>query len=63
VETMRLESGGAVARLTLDRPRVLNAGNRQWVADPNETMAIERMDQFARWRRPEPWERESDGRS
>jgi enoyl-CoA hydratase/carnithine racemase len=35
---MRLEIAGAVARLTLDRPHVLNAGNRQWVADLNEAV-------------------------
>jgi enoyl-CoA hydratase/carnithine racemase len=35
METMRLEITGAVARLTLERPRVLNAGNRQWVVDLN----------------------------
>jgi enoyl-CoA hydratase len=43
VDTMRLEVAGAVARLTLDRPRVLNAGNRQWVADLNE--AVRRLQQ------------------
>jgi enoyl-CoA hydratase/carnithine racemase len=43
METMHLEITGAVARLTLDRPRVLNAGNRQWVADLNE--AVRRLDQ------------------
>jgi enoyl-CoA hydratase/carnithine racemase len=35
---MRLEVAGAVARLTLDRPHVLNAGNRRWVADLNEAV-------------------------
>jgi enoyl-CoA hydratase/carnithine racemase len=35
---MRLEVTGAVARLTLDRPQVLNAGNRHWVADLNEVV-------------------------
>jgi enoyl-CoA hydratase/carnithine racemase len=35
---MRLELSGPVARLTLDRPRVLNAGNRRWVADLNEAV-------------------------
>jgi enoyl-CoA hydratase/carnithine racemase len=38
VDTMRLEVTGAVARLTLDRPQVLNAGNRRWVADLNEVV-------------------------
>ena len=38
MDTMRLEIAGAVARLTLDRPHVLNAGNRRWVADLNETV-------------------------
>ncbi len=38
MDTMRLEVTGALARLTLDRPRVLNAGNRQWVADLNEAV-------------------------
>jgi enoyl-CoA hydratase/carnithine racemase len=35
---MRLEFAGAAARLTLDRPHVLNAGNRRWVADLNEAV-------------------------
>jgi enoyl-CoA hydratase/carnithine racemase len=43
VDTMRLELTGAVARLTLDRPHVLNAGNRRWVADLNE--AVRRLQQ------------------
>jgi len=38
VNTMRLEVTGMLARLTLDRPRVLNAGNRRWVADLNEAV-------------------------
>jgi enoyl-CoA hydratase/carnithine racemase len=42
MDTMHLEITGAVARLTLDRPRVLNAGNRQWVADLNE--AVRRLE-------------------
>jgi enoyl-CoA hydratase/carnithine racemase len=42
VDTMHLEIAGEVARLTLDRPRVLNAGNRQWVADLNE--AVRRLE-------------------
>ena len=39
VETIRLEIEGPLAKLVLDRPRVLNAGNRQWVADLNEAVA------------------------
>jgi len=39
VEAIRLEIEGPLAKLVLDRPRVLNAGNRQWVADLNETVA------------------------
>jgi enoyl-CoA hydratase/carnithine racemase len=42
VDTMHLEIAGEVARLTLDRPRVLNAGNRQWVADLND--AVRRLE-------------------
>ncbi len=42
MDTMHLEIAGEVARLTLDRPRVLNAGNRQWVADLNE--AVRRLE-------------------
>ena len=38
MDTMRLQLEGPVARLTLDRPRVLNAGNRRWVADLNEAV-------------------------
>jgi enoyl-CoA hydratase/carnithine racemase len=38
VDTMHLEVTGMLARLTLDRPRVLNAGNRRWVADLNEAV-------------------------
>lgn len=45
METMHLEIAGAVARLTLDRPRVLNAGNRQFVADLNE--AVRRLERAA----------------
>jgi enoyl-CoA hydratase/carnithine racemase len=37
--TLRLERAGPVARLTFDRPRVLNAGNAQWVADFNQAVA------------------------
>jgi enoyl-CoA hydratase/carnithine racemase len=40
---MRLELDGPVARLTLDRPRVLNAGNRRWVAELTE--AVRRLDE------------------
>jgi len=43
VETMRLDIAGPVARLTLDRPRVLNAGNRRWVADLTE--AVRRLEE------------------
>ena len=32
MKTMRLEIKSSVARLTLDRPEVLNAGDREWVA-------------------------------
>ena len=38
MDTMRLEVTGMLARLTLDRARVLNAGNRRWVADLNEAV-------------------------
>ena len=33
MRTMRLEIAGEVARLTLDRSDILNAGNREWVRD------------------------------
>jgi enoyl-CoA hydratase/carnithine racemase len=33
VETVHLDVAGAVARVTLDRPHVLNAGDHRWVAD------------------------------
>jgi enoyl-CoA hydratase/carnithine racemase len=36
--TMRLAVEGAVARLTLDRPEVLNAGNAEWVRDLNDVV-------------------------
>jgi enoyl-CoA hydratase/carnithine racemase len=36
---MRLEVSGAVARLTLERPEVLNAGDAQWVSDLGEAVA------------------------
>ena len=42
VEAIRLEIEGRSARLVLDRPRVLNAGNRRWVADLNEAVAAHR---------------------
>jgi len=32
VDTIRLTIDGPLARLVLDRPHVLNAGNRRWVA-------------------------------
>lgn len=35
-ETVRLDLSGAVARVTLDRPEVLNAGNSRWVAELGE---------------------------
>jgi enoyl-CoA hydratase/carnithine racemase len=35
LSTMRLELDGALGRLTLERPEVLNAGNAAWVADLN----------------------------
>jgi len=35
---MRLETKGPVARLTLERPEVLNAGDRQFVLDLNEAV-------------------------
>jgi enoyl-CoA hydratase/carnithine racemase len=43
VTTIRLAVEGAVARVTLDRPDVLNAGDRNWVSDLGEVVArIER---------------------
>ena len=39
MRTIRLQIDGPVARVTLDRPHVLNAGNREWVADLNEVVA------------------------
>jgi enoyl-CoA hydratase/carnithine racemase len=39
VKTIALEVTGATARITLQRPEVLNAGNAQWVADLNEVVA------------------------
>lgn len=35
VSPVRLAVDGPVARITLDRPEVLNAGNREWVRDLN----------------------------
>ena len=37
--TIRLDIAGAIARITLQRPEVLNAGNAEWVADLNEVEA------------------------
>ena len=39
VDAIRLAIEGPLARLVLDRPHVLNAGNRRWVADLNEAVA------------------------
>jgi enoyl-CoA hydratase len=39
VDAIRLTIEGPLARLVLDRPHVLNAGNRRWVADLNEAVA------------------------
>jgi enoyl-CoA hydratase/carnithine racemase len=39
VRTIRLTVAGAVARVTLDRPEVLNAGNAEWVRDLGEVVA------------------------
>jgi enoyl-CoA hydratase/carnithine racemase len=39
VTTIRYRVDGPVARLTLDRPRVLNAGNAEWVRDLNAVVA------------------------
>jgi enoyl-CoA hydratase/carnithine racemase len=41
MRTMRLDIAGRVARLTLDRPEVLNAGNAEWVRDL--TAAVRRI--------------------
>jgi enoyl-CoA hydratase len=38
VDAIRLAIEGPLARLVLDRPHVLNAGNRRWVADLNEAV-------------------------
>ena len=43
MNTVRLAVDGPLARITLDRPRVLNAGNAQWVRDLGDVVArIER---------------------
>lgn len=39
LETMRLEVDGPLARLTLDRREVLNAGDARWVRDLNAVVA------------------------
>ena len=39
MKTIRLELAGPTARITLQRPEVLNAGDAQWVADLNEVVA------------------------
>jgi enoyl-CoA hydratase/carnithine racemase len=39
VTTIRLALDGAVARVTLDRPAVLNAGNADWVRDLTDVVA------------------------
>jgi enoyl-CoA hydratase/carnithine racemase len=39
VTTIRLDFEGPVARVTLDRPAVLNAGNAEWVSDLNTVVA------------------------
>jgi enoyl-CoA hydratase/carnithine racemase len=41
MNTMRLDIADGVARLTLDRPEVLNAGNAEWVRDL--TAAVRRI--------------------
>ncbi len=38
LETMRLDVAGPLARLTLDRPEVLNAGDAVWVRDLNDVV-------------------------
>lgn len=38
MRTIRLEVAGATARITLQRPEVLNAGDAEWVADLNEVV-------------------------
>jgi enoyl-CoA hydratase/carnithine racemase len=39
LSTIRLEVSGALARITLQRPEVLNAGNAEWVADLTAVVA------------------------
>jgi enoyl-CoA hydratase/carnithine racemase len=39
VKTIRLALEGPVARVTLDRPAVLNAGNAEWVRDLGDAVA------------------------
>jgi enoyl-CoA hydratase/carnithine racemase len=39
VKRIELELAGPIARITLQRPEVLNAGDAQWVADLNEVVA------------------------
>lgn len=39
MRTIRFEVAGAIARITLQRPEVLNAGNAEWVAELNEVVA------------------------
>jgi len=39
VKRIQLELAGPIARITLQRPEVLNAGDAQWVADLNEVVA------------------------
>lgn len=38
MKTIRFDVVGALARITLERPEVLNAGNAEWVADLNEVV-------------------------
>ncbi len=38
MRTIAVEVSGAIARITLQRPEVLNAGNAEWVADLNEVV-------------------------
>ena len=39
VDAIRVVIEGPLARRVLDRPHVLNASNRRWVADLNEAVA------------------------